>query len=67
LCCHSVGSCMAERMRSAMQSVCAVLQRGGECCDSRLRCGRQRDRDARARGRLQRAVKFWLVLPCVPR
>src|SRR4029450_4237300 len=38
-----------------------VLQWLTQCCDSRLRCGRQRDRNGRARGRFQRAVSFYTV------
>src|SRR5512132_536810 len=36
------------------------------CCDSRLRCSRPRDRDARARGRVQRATR-WKRLTDFPR
>jgi hypothetical protein len=37
------------------------------CCDSRLRSGGQCDRNARAQGRVQRAVKFLLPIAAYPR
>ena len=38
-----------------------AFNRSISCCDSRLRCGWQRDREARARGRLQRALTFFAL------
>ncbi len=44
---RQAGSC--NRVRDALQPL-------SRCCDPRLRCGWQCDRNARARGRVQRAV-----------
>ncbi len=61
--CHSVDCGTASRIQSVMQSATEVFQPVTPRHDSRLRCGGQRDRHARARGQFQRGV-VTVSLPC---